>query len=404
VARNEYILYQRASGGKGGKVFYVAYWDPVSKKYTNRRSTGKTNHGDADNQARAWLKEGVPVRDSEVFCNYLEDFWAEGSQYLVGREARKKPLSAIYVFNSRSAIKKYVVPWLVAQGKEKLKLSEVKAALLESLTIYLNTEANEGKGLGPSRVNGVMKAVRVPLSQAVKMGRLHSNPASQVEKLPDPAPKRQVLEIDEARRLFSLEWRDERHYAFNLVAALTGLRLGEIRGLQAEDIRGDYIHVCHNWQDTEPEGRKLKGPKHSTLINIKSRDVPVPPKLMPLLHDLAEKNPWKDGFLIWGDSRGKPLSESVILRHLYEGLEKIGIDAEERRKRRLNFHAWRHFYNTNIRPYVPDYQLRMLTGHTSEAMSDRYTEITAEQRKVVAGIADGLLGIEVMMGGGKVDA
>ena len=32
----------------------------------------------------------------------------------------------------------------------------------------------------------------------------------------------------------------------------------------------------------------------------------------------------------------------------------------------------------------------MLTGHTSEAMTERYTEITTEQRRAVARIADGL--------------
>jgi hypothetical protein len=32
----------------------------------------------------------------------------------------------------------------------------------------------------------------------------------------------------------------------------------------------------------------------------------------------------------------------------------------------------------------------MLTGHTSEAMTERYTEITTEQRRAVAKIADGL--------------
>ena len=94
--------------------------------------------------------------------------------------------------------------------------------------------------------------------------------------------------------------------------------------------------------------------------------------------------------MIWGNSPCKPLSESIILRHLYEGLQAIGIGPEERERRKLNFHAWRHFYNTNIRPYVPDYQLRLLTGHTSEAMTERYTEITTEQRRAVAKIADGL--------------
>jgi len=67
------------------------------------------------------------------------------------------------------------------------------------------------------------------------------------------------------------------------------MRLGEIRGLQADDIKEDYIHVCHNWQDTEPEGRKMKGPKHSTLANRKERDVPFPPRLAPVLRELIKE-------------------------------------------------------------------------------------------------------------------
>ena len=385
MERKPYILYRRASGGKGGKIYYVAFWDPESRNYTNRRSTNKTAKGAADNQARQWFAEGLPVRNAETFVGYLERFWTDGSPYLAGREARLKPLSSVYVFNARSAIAKYAKPWLIENGKEKLSLSSVTAGLLESLTLYLR-----GLGLGPSRINGIIKAIRVPLSQAAKMGRIRENPARQVEKLPDPAPKRQVLETEEAQRFFALEWKDPRYYGINLLAATTGMRLGEIRGLQAEDIREDCIHVCHNWQDTEPEGRKMKGPKHSTLANRKERDIPFPPRLAPVLRELIKQNPWKDGFMIWGNSPGKPLSESIILRHFYEGIQAIGIGPEERERRKLNFHAWRHFYNTNIRPYVPDYQLRMLTGHTSEAMTERYTEITTEQRRAVAKIADGL--------------
>jgi len=44
------------------------------------------------------------VRDAETFVRYLEDFWAEGSQYLAGQEARLKPLLTVYVINARSAI------------------------------------------------------------------------------------------------------------------------------------------------------------------------------------------------------------------------------------------------------------------------------------------------------------
>jgi integrase len=110
-----------------------------------------------------------------------------------------------------------------------------------------------------------------------------------------------------------------------------------------------------------------------------------------VLRELVARNPYGSGFVLWGDAPGKPPSATVIGTHYKAALAAIGIEEPERRERNLTFHAWRHFYNTNIRPYVPDYQLRMLTGHSDAAMTDRYTAITAEQRQAVARVAEGLL-------------
>jgi len=328
-------------------------------------------------------EKGLTPR-GEILVDYLSGFWAEGSQYLCGKEARKTPLSAIYVINSRSAISGHVRPWLEKHYPD-LGLAQLTAAALEELTLHL------AASLGASRVNGIIKAVRVPLGEAYRLGALADNPARKVRKLPDPPPARKLLEIEEARRFFSLEWRDPRMYAANLTAALAGLRLGEIRGLQTEDIRDGYLHVCHNWQDWEAEGRKMKGPKHSTPSRPKIRDVPVAPKLEAALRELARVNPYGDGFVFWGYRKGEPPSGTLIDESFEAGLRAIGITEEQRRGRHLTFHAWRHWYNSHMRALVPDYQLRMLTGHTSEAMTDRYTEITDEQRDAVREVSGRLL-------------
>ena len=62
--RKPFILYRRASGGLDGRIYYVAFWDPAARRYTNRRSTNKTAKGAAENQACNWLAEGLPVRDA----------------------------------------------------------------------------------------------------------------------------------------------------------------------------------------------------------------------------------------------------------------------------------------------------------------------------------------------------
>jgi integrase len=67
------------------------------------------------------------------------------------------------------------------------------------------------------------------------------------------------------------------------------------------------------------------------------------------------------------------------------------IPDAERRRRGLTFHSWRYWYNSMLRGRVPDHALRALTGHHSEAMTERYTEITADQRREIARLANGLV-------------
>lgn len=387
MAKRAWIVYKRTSGKRSG-TFYMGTLDPETGKYSRHvlldaENRPVTRKADAETLAQAAF-ERTPAQKGEMLSDFLSGFWAEGSQYLRGKEARRTPLSAAYVMNSRSAIKSHVRPWL-DEHHPGLGLAQLAPAVLEELTLHLAAT------LGPSRVNGIIKAVRVPLGEAYRLGLLADNPARKVRKLPDPAPHRQVLSMEEAKRFFSQPWRDPRHYAANLTAALAGLRMGEVRGLQREDLHEGCLHICHNWQESEGEGREMKGPKHSTPSRPKDRDVPVPPLLEKALRELAAANPYGDGFVFWGDRVGAPPSGEIIGRHFHEMLAAIGITGEEQKRRVLTFHAWRHWFNTHMRPLIPDYQLRLLTGHTSEAMTDRYTAITEEQRAAVGKVAAGLL-------------
>ncbi len=392
--RKPYTTYRLA----GQRIYRVAFWDAATSRYRQHSAAklraallpqaeeySPTTKAGAEAIARLAQDAGLGTYDGSNFLQRVAAFWAEGSDYLVGREARQKPLSALYVRNCRSAVDGYLRPYLAETGQLGLAFGAVAAETLEGFLLWLRA-----RGLGPARINGILKAVRTPLGRAFRLRRLRYNPAALVERLPEPAPKREILELEEARRFFALAWADPRYYAANLIAAMTGMRLGEIRGLQAEDVRADSIHVCHNWQDAEPAGRKLKGPKHSTLVNIKARDVPLVPRLGALLRELVARNPYRDGFVLWGDRAGRPPSATIIERHYYAGLRQIGIGEEERKRRSLTFHAWRHFFNSYVRQYLPDYQLRLLTGHTSASMTERYTStaITEEQRNAVAQIAN----------------
>ena len=57
----------------------------------------------------------------------------------------------------------------------------------------------------------------------------------------------------------------------------------------------------------------------------------------------------------------------------------IGITEEERTRRYLCFHGWRHFFNTTMRTNnISDGKLQKMTGHKSLEMTDRYTHFKAD--------------------------
>jgi hypothetical protein len=88
-------------------------------------------------------------------------------------------------------------------------------------------------------------------------------------------------------------------------------------------------------------------------------------------------------------------------------LEDIGIDKDEKKRRNLTPHAWRHFLNTTLRSCgVADAKVQSITGHKSHMMTDRYTHFYNEEFTEVRDVQNTLLLPEgsdgVAPGGGSV--
>jgi integrase len=377
-----WIVFQRPDGGKKGKVYYAEFWDEAKRKYVGRSSTRKTSEAAARVQVEEWLADGaIPTTmEGETLAGFLAGFWQDDSMYLELKKEHGRHMSALYVHNSRRGIEKYVVPFLKKKGQENLLLTATKTGIIEELKLHLSK-----RGLGPARVNGILKSVKVALGEAWRLGKIRENPAARVERLLDRPDERLILEIEEVKRFFSLPWKDFRFYAANLLTATAGLRLGEIRGLQHEDVRDGFVHVVHNWQDLEG----LKPPKWGSI-----RDVPLLRETEKALRQLMADNPWEgETFVFYGYTPGAPPSSTLFREHYDAALRALGITKEEQRRRNLTFHGWRHWYNSMMRGKIDDYALRKLTGHSSAAMTEKYTApITSEQRKVIGAVVENVVG------------
>ena len=89
--RQPYILYRQRDGGKGGKVYQVAFWDEDRHQYLNRRPTGQRKPANAHAQAKKWLEEGTPSKSVENLGAYLKGFWADDGDHARSKELAGRP-------------------------------------------------------------------------------------------------------------------------------------------------------------------------------------------------------------------------------------------------------------------------------------------------------------------------
>ena len=388
-SKRPFIVYKRKSGVKHG-VYYAGFLDPDSGTYRVRRAIygadGQpvTARALAEELARDMAGEIVPVVKDEQLKVYLSAFWSRDGRRAKSAEARGRPLSLKYIENAQSILRVWVGPYLKERGKEEIGISQVEPSLIEDLMMWA-----QAKGASPRNVNAIRQTMAVPLADHWRMkGRPDKNPALAVAKFAERQLQREILTPDEARRFFALTWTDPRIGTINLLAATTGMRLGECLGLQAGDIRGDWLSVCHNWQDREG----VKGPKGSTDVRNRTRNIPIPSVTRRALAMLARQSKHRGcSFVFWGARLDRPIGKKIVEAAYNKAIADVGITDAERKRRGLNFHSWRHWYNSMMRGRVDDHALRALTGHSSDAMTQRYTEVTEGQRKAVRKVAEGLV-------------
>ena len=220
-----------------------------------------------------------------------------------------------------------------------------------------------GKGLSPASIRNICLVVKL-----VEAGAVDENgdelyptkwnadfidaPVIDARKQRTPAfTGEEVTKIvaateDETRMLFVL-------------AAATGLRAGELLGLEIRHIDSRSIKVEQSvWRSD------AQAPKTPNAYRI----VDLHPDVAKLLSGFVGD---RESGYIFCTSNGRPLGQSNILRRsLHPALEKLGI-------KRCGFHAFRRFRNIFLRNYTscPNGLRNFWLGWSGKDMSDHYDKI-----------------------------
>lgn len=381
--RTEFYLYKRKK--KKGSYWYVCYLD----RQTGRQGTAKSidvlkqklginefvpvkKRDEAVIIAKKALDSGLIFASSEMkmFSDYCLEFWDyDKSEYIAMRNSHKaNSIGREYATNMTYSLNKHIIPHL----PEGLKLQNVTTKILDSLVQMLFD-----KGLSSGSVQIVAYSFLLPLKEAERVGYILENPAKRMIRISRTEKIRGCLTKEEVASLCSVlnAKKDKMHKSYYLAIVLalcTGMRSGEIRALNIEDLvpstyegwtRVNIVHSIALYSG-------IKGTKSNY-----DRAVLIP----NILADELRNNADKRGVCMPSKQKIGYISAPTLRNTFYDLLNEIGINENLRKERNLTFHSLRHTFSTLGRDNLISQEDRMLVlGHKSADINNRYTHLSEE--------------------------
>lgn len=245
----------------------------------------------------------------------------------------------------RTALHRWVLPVVGTVELQKLTSLHVQHVLSEIPAKQTRTRQN------------VFAVVRAMLNAALRQGLIPASPADSVER---PRHRRKRIEpftVDEMRQILEAV-EDDRLHAMYRLAFYTGMRFGELAGLQWSDIAFDDSRLQVRRQVTHCAGRLAERPPKS---ESSTRSIRLPDDAVHALEvrrrlAMAEgraSSPW-----VFLSQRGTWLSGSNFRqRQWIPLLKRLGVPYR-------TFHCCRHTYATvALAANVPVQVVSHILGH-----------------------------------------
>ena len=222
--------------------------------------------------------------------------------------------------------------------------------LLSKDTQLIRKKDNNGsKTLKPLSGKTILehhRLLRAMLHKAVYWQVIVSNPAERVQPPKAKKPKRKYYDDDQCKILLeNLEQLDEEQIKYKtaiILTVFTGVRLGELMGLEWNDIdfRNGIVSINRSSQYLADTGVFTKVPKTESSI----REVAIPDFVISLLEEYQlwydeQKSLygelWINSNRLFVQADGKPMHPSTISKWFVKFIGQIGLPV-------INFHGLRH--------------------------------------------------------------
>lgn len=370
-------------------VFYAQFVNEHGKRTS--KNTGMSRKRDAQREAARMETEALELRrkasdQPRAFANILETAVREansGDLSLARAEELLRRLRSYANPDFREvSVDEWFGEWVEAQRPHVAESSmrtyaDARRRMTEALgkvkangqlTELTSADVRAALGKIAKKVKGAtanmdLRAFRRALEAACGEGLVTSNVAKPVRPLPTTdSTERAPFTAEEVRKLIDTantdEWR-----GLILIAAHTGLRMGDVLSLQRSNIEGKDIVI-----------RPVKTKRHRSTIRV--------PMTRPVISWIGDR---KDSFFPIMSRRSTSTHSTTFPRLM----RKAGVAQEVTLpggiEARRSFHCLRHSFTSWLAEAdVPSDVRRKLTGHKSVGMHDLYTHHDESLRRAVA--------------------
>ena len=222
--------------------------------------------------------------------------------------------------------------------------------LLEKDTQLVRKKGNNGtktkKPLSGKTILEHHRLLRAMLHRAVYWQLIVSNPAERVQAPRAKKPKRRSYDDEQTKILLEnleqLSIEDTKYKVAIILTVFTGVRLGELMGLEWQDIdfKNGIISINRSSQYLSDMGVFTKVPKTESSI----REIAIPEFIISLLEEYKlwyeeQKSIygelWMNSDRLFVQVDGKPMHPSTISKWFVKYVGQIGLPV-------INFHGLRH--------------------------------------------------------------
>ena len=337
----------------GRQVYYYQFRDENGRRSPSY-STGTDKLSQAKRICQKMYNEGkFQTNSGLLFKTFAEGFFDEGSPYRKWKKISGEDLAPSTLASYIKLLNYQILPYFGDMQLRKINTDTVKQWI-----VWLN------EGWSVKTSNNAQSVLNIILKSAKEKRLIKEVPSADLSFRKIKKKHRELLTVDEIREIYQKgEWRWEVARRAFLVCAITGMRIGEVVGLQTFEVGEDRLNVEHSLHPQFGLGE--------TKTRV-CRYVPIP-KILHLKEQCGSK------WAFQKPDAEEPVLAGYIYKRFMAILDEMGID---HKARGITIHSLRNMFISYMRGSsfgeTIDLKIKAVVGHADSSQTDWYTYWTPE--------------------------